>query len=300
MRTVLAALDRSLSARPVLTAAEALARILGAQVAALHVQVDGASTPRSLAQTAGVPLRIVRGTVIERLVEAGEADDVAALVIGARGVPTDPRPLGATAVAVATTLHKPVLVVPPDAEPRAAFRRVLVPLEGTIPTSLAPRFLIELAPDAGLDILAVHVLRPDTIPPFTDQPQHEQTAWAQEFLARYCPWGTRTVQLETHVGRSEDLIPRTAVRCGCDLIALGWSQDMAIGRARVVRAALERTHLPVVLVPVPTTDATRRPRPLANTDEREDLPVAFHRVLAGGRLVSPVSRPRPPGAASSR
>ncbi len=276
MRTVLAALDRSLSVRPVLTAAEALAQILGAQVAALHVQMPGASTPRSLAQTTGVPLRIVRGNVVDQVVEAGEADDVAALVIGARGVPTDPRPLGTTAVAVATTLHKPVLVVPPDAEPPATFRRVLVPLEGTVPTSLAPRFLIELALDAGLDIVAVHVLRPDTVPPFTDQPHHEQTAWTQEFLARHWPSGTRGVRLETHVGRCEEVIPQTAIRRSCDLIALGWSQDMAIGRACVVRAVLERTHLPVVLIPVPATAATPRSRRVANTDERDDMPVTFH------------------------
>lgn len=260
MRTVLAALDRSLAVKPVLAAAGALASILDADVAALHVQMDHASTPRALAQAASVPLRVVRGNVVDRLVEAGEADGIAALVIGARGIPTDPRPLGSTAIAVATLLHKPVLVVAPDAEPREAFRRVLVPLEGTIPTSLAPQFLIELAADAGLDIVALHVLRPNTIPPFTDQPQHEHTAWATEFLARYCPCGIGVVRLETRVGRREDLVPLVARECGCDLIALGWSQDLTPGHARVVRAAFERSRLPVVLVPVPAaTEVAARP-----------------------------------------
>ena len=36
---------------------------------------------------------------------------------------------------------------------------------------------------------------------------------------------------------------------GCDLIALGWTQELAPGRAEVVRAALERSPLPVMLIP---------------------------------------------------
>jgi hypothetical protein len=37
-------------------------------------------------------------------------------------------------------------------------------------------------------------------------------------------------------------------------VALGWSQDLAEGRAPVVRAALERAKLPVLLVPVVTLE----------------------------------------------
>lgn len=35
-----------------------------------------------------------------------------------------------------------------------------------------------------------------------------------------------------------------------DLIALGWSQELAGGGAAVVREALERSRVPVLLVPV--------------------------------------------------
>ena len=251
-KTVLAAIDGGLAARPVLAAARALATVLGADVVALHVEVSGLGTPRTLALRAGVPLRILRGDVPSRLIQAGSAADVVALVIGARGIAVGPRPLGATALAVATTLAKPVVVVPPDAEPRPAFKRVLVPLEGSESTSLAPRSLIELAPDQGLDVVALHILGPETIPPFVDQAQHEQTAWAREFLARYCPWGIDVVDFETRVGRREELIPEAAGECDCDLIALGWSQAFADGHAHVVRATLERSRLPVVLIPVPT------------------------------------------------
>jgi hypothetical protein len=250
-KTILAAIDGGLAARPVLAAARALATVLGADVVALHVQVDGLSTPRSLALRAGVPLRILRGDVPTRLCQAGAGADVVALVIGARGIALADRPLGATALAVATTLAKPVVVVPPDAEPRSAFKRVLVPLEGSLSSSLAPRSLIELAPDQGLDVVALHILGPETIPRFMDQPQHEQAAWAREFLHRYCPWGIDVVDFETRVGRREDLIADSAGECDCDLIALGWSQAFSDGHAHVVRATLERSRLPVALIPVP-------------------------------------------------
>ena len=76
--------------------------------------------------------------------------------------------------------------------------------------------------------------------------------WAG-FIHRYCPRGIGDVQLETRIGRIGELVPIVAVRCGCDLIALGWSQQLAQGRAPVVRETLERSQLPVLLVPVELT-----------------------------------------------
>jgi nucleotide-binding universal stress UspA family protein len=249
MRHVLAALDRSPTAKPVVAAAHALATLVGAEVTALHVGVDGADVPRSLAAQAGMPLRVVAGDVVHRLVEAADAGDVAAVVVGARGIASDPRRVGATAVAVATTVPKPVVVVPPQADPPAAYTRVLVPLEGSATTSLAPRPLIERAASAGLDVVVLHVLGLETMPAFTDQPQHEHTAWEIEFLARHCPWGSGAARLEMRLGQSEDLVPLVARELDCDLIVLGWSQELAPNRARVVRATLERSSVPVMLVP---------------------------------------------------
>jgi hypothetical protein len=40
-----------------------------------------------------------------------------------------------------------------------------------------------------------------------------------------------------------------AEECRCDLLALGWSQELAPGRAPVVRGTLERSHVPVMLIP---------------------------------------------------
>ena len=194
MKKVLAALDASFAVTPVLAAARSLGELLGAEVEAIHVKTDEGTTVQRSADAAGVPLRVVAGgEVVERLVEAGEADDVAALVLGARGLPTDPRPLGATVL-------KPVLIVPPEVAPPAELKRILVPLEGTVSSSFAPRSLIALASEARIDVVALHVLGSDEIPPFTDQPQHEHDAWTAEFRARYCPWGIGSVRLELRIG----------------------------------------------------------------------------------------------------
>jgi len=251
VKTVVAAIDGSLATTPVLASAHALGAALHAGVSAVHVRTDGVDTPRRLAHRADVPLRILTGPVLRTLIEVGADPDVVALVIGARGLAPDPRVLGGTATAVATTLARPVVVVPPDAEPRAAFKRVLVPLEGNQPTSAAPRSLIRSARGHELDVVVLHVLGPDTIPSFMDQPQHWHGAWTREFVARYCPWDVDDVDVLTRVGRREQLIAQSAREYDCDLIALGWSQNLTEGRARVVRATLRRSRLPVALIPLP-------------------------------------------------
>lgn len=261
MTTVLAALDNSLAGNPVLVTARALARGLGARVGAIHVVTDNEGTARNVAQAAGVPLRVASGPVIDRLIEAAGDDEVAVLVIGARATPSGRRPLGSTAFAVATSLPKPVVVVPPDAHVAPELRRVLVPLEGTTSTSLTPRAIVELARGAQLDVVVLHVHEEEEIPAFTDQPQHEDDAWAHEFLERYCPWGIGTVRLERRIGRRDELVPTVADQAHCDLIALGWAQELSPGRAPVVRAALERSRVPVMLVPVHVQSELREGAP---------------------------------------
>ena len=250
MKKVLAALDNSPAGKALLEAARTLAVLLDAEVQALHVQTDGDRTARSTAEAADIPFRTIRGPVVERLVEAGGASDVVALAIGARGTPSARKPLGSTAAAVASTLPKPVMIVPPDAEPPGAFRRVLVPIEGMVSHMLAPRWFFEPAREAGIDVLALHIHDAESIPAFTDQPQHEQPAWADEFVRRYCRWGIGEVRFETRVGRIGELIPVVATDSDCDLIALGWSRELSSARASVVRETLERAPLPVLLVPV--------------------------------------------------
>jgi nucleotide-binding universal stress UspA family protein len=248
MTKVIAALDNSLAARPVVATAKALAGVLGSQVEALHIGEDGDDVAKSAADWAELELRTRTGPTVERLVEEGSQEDVAALVVGARG--TMPHPVGTTALEVAEKLPRPLVVVPPDVERPDVLRRIVVPLEGSISASLAPTEILELAENTELDIVAVHVHDESSIPAFGDQPQHETREWAREFVARYCPRGVGDVRLETRVGRRDEEILQTTKEVEADLIALGWSQELAPGRAHVVRAALERAHVPVLLVPV--------------------------------------------------
>jgi nucleotide-binding universal stress UspA family protein len=236
---VLAALDNSLAANPVLVTARAVARVLGARVEAVHVFTEGDRAAQHAADAAGVPLRVCSGEVVQRLVEAGHDPEVAAVVVGARGSTGTGRPLGSTALAVVTSVQRPVVVVPSNALVAAAMRRVLVPLEGTISTSLAPRSIIELAAEAALEITVLHV-----------DEDGEGSLQAEDFLGRYCPWGIGSVRLERRAGKREELVPLVAEELQSDLIVFGWAQQLAEGRAPVVRAALERSTIPVMLIPV--------------------------------------------------
>lgn len=250
MTTVLAAIDNSAAARPVLLAARMLAGLLDASVEAITVRLDGESSARDLAARERIRLRIASGPVVDELVGAAAADDVAFLVLGARGTPGGRRPLGSTALAVATGLRKPVVVVPPDAQVAHEFRRLLVPLEGTRSTSRAPEPVLEFAVGAHLDVIVLHVYDEETLPPFTDQPQHEQAAQAAEFLARFCPSGVGSVRFESRVGRAPDLVPAVAAETGADMIALGWGQELAAARAPTVRAVLAHAPVPIILMPI--------------------------------------------------
>jgi nucleotide-binding universal stress UspA family protein len=257
MRKVIAALDNSLAARAVLDTAGNLARLFEAEVEAVHVKEDGDASAQQAAELAGLELRRVPGPTVPALVKAAAAEDVAALVVGTRRLPVGGRPVGTTALDVITSLLKPVVVVPPDAFHRSALQRVLVPLEGTAATSLAPKGIIEVAHDAQLEVVVLHVHDASSLPAFTDQPQHQVRAWADEFVARYCPWGIGKVSVELRVGRPAEEIVRAAEETGAHLIALGWAQEIDWGRAPVVRELLERGRTPVLLVPVRLVKTSR-------------------------------------------
>jgi nucleotide-binding universal stress UspA family protein len=255
MKKVIAALDNSLAARPVLATAAALGRLLGAAVEPVHVQTNGDRVARSTAEAAGLTLRTRPEPVVDRLHELAQHEDTAALVLGARGTPLGRRPLGSAALAVASSVAKPVVIVPPDVKAEPVLRRALVPLDAAVSPALTPRAIVALAEGTELDVIVLHVHEEESLPAFTDQPQHEHEEWAREFLRRYCPWGIGSVRLETRVGRSAELVPLVAEQTAADLIALGWAQQLEPGRAPVVRATLERCRLPVVLVPVEVAPA---------------------------------------------
>jgi nucleotide-binding universal stress UspA family protein len=248
---VLAALDETAAARPVLAASHEIARMFAAEVSAVHVLQDGVGGVRQLAAAEGVPLVELEGPPAATLAQTVEDDDEAvALVVGTRGRPRGEREIGSTALEVVTTAHKPVFAIPPELPAEFAVRRVLVPLEGSLSTSYAPYAALDAPGAEHIDVVILHVLDEDALPAYSDQPQHEWEAFSHEFLARYSRWPFERVQLETRVGRPDQIILPVAQETNCDLIALAWAQELAPGRASIVRETVGQGGIPVLLVPV--------------------------------------------------
>jgi nucleotide-binding universal stress UspA family protein len=246
--TVIAAIDGSAAAWPVLEVAGAFARSTATVVQALHVAEDGDDAADALAAAHGTPLRIATGDVASCLVDATAATEVVAIVLGGRGRPGGARPAGHVALEVITRVDKPVIVVPPDAEHPGRLERVLVPTEGQPEGAgpLAP-LLARLA-RSGLQLTALHVDDDASLPKYSDQTQHETEAFAREFAARNLP-ASIDVELGLRVGH-----PATQVLAACDeptidMVVVVWSRDLSPGRARIVRQLLERSRVPVLLVP---------------------------------------------------
>jgi nucleotide-binding universal stress UspA family protein len=248
--TVLAALDSSSCGRVVLKTAVAVADIFESSVAGLHVPENGSSAVRELADAAGVELREVSGRPVEEIVAAVEDPDIAALVLGARGVPEGPRPAGHAALYLITRVRKPVVVVPPNAQPPERLARILVPLEGTNESSDAVNGALRLADRRGLDVLVLHVHSPATVPAFADHAPHATLAWEREFLSRYVSAPNDRVTLVRRVGLPAADVITVARETNANLIVLAWRQDLVPGRAGVVSETLSRSHIPVLLLPV--------------------------------------------------
>lgn len=254
MQTVIAAVDNSAAARPVLAVTRALVAVMDGEIRVVHVPGDGHETAAAAAAAAEVELELLDGDAtdpVASLAEVAVSDDVAGIVLGMRDTPAGPFPCGSTALAVAAKVDVPVVLVPPDVPGDYRVRRVLVPMEGTPPTARSARGAIQVASAAGLELVVLHVWRPDRLPPFSDQPVHERESWARAFLGRYV--GVQEgdhVRLVERVGNASQVVPEVAEALGVDLVALGWLRDLSPGHGEVVRTVLERSRLPVLLNPV--------------------------------------------------
>lgn len=248
MTTVRAFIEDGPTANRVLSMAKVLGDLLSATVEAFHIGEEATSTTREAARSAGVPLRVERGDPIEQIVAEMSPDAVVAGVLGARGKPGGPRPVGSTALEVITRVDKLIAVVPPAAVvPSPGMGSILVPLDGTPESAGAVEVLLETCADRDVEIVVLHVFDSSTTPPFWDQPFHAAEAYATEFLARFMAQPGARARLRTGVPKEGVL--DAAVRESVDVIALGWSRHLDRGRAEVVRHVLSRASIPVLLVP---------------------------------------------------
>jgi hypothetical protein len=150
---------------------------------------------------------------------------------------------------VAGSADKPVVLVPPGSRPPRPFiSRALLPLDGTEESAKAVETITRLLAQGGVDMIAVHVFEPATVPMFWDQRAHAHQAWSEEFLSRSgTPPGTR---LDLCAGLPGEQVVRTAHTEDVDLVALGWSRHMGAGHAKTVREAVLEASVPVLLVPI--------------------------------------------------
>lgn len=247
--TVLAFVEDGLTASPVISTARVLSTLLSASVEAIHIGEEVSPDIRETSHAAQVPLRVEPGDPIEQIVAAMSPDRVVAGVVGARGDPAGPRPVGSTALEVITRVDKLVAVVPPDSAvpSQGGLGRILIPLNGTKASAGAVEVLSEACARGGVEILVLHVFDRSTTPAFWDQPFHETEAFEEEFLARFMT--QPGVRMSLRTGAPREGVLDVAVRESVDVIALGWSQRLDPGRAEVVRHVLAEARIPVLLVP---------------------------------------------------
>ena len=263
MNKVIAAVDNTAAAQTVMAAGTPIAELFEATVEAVHVRDGGARTARAAATAAGRVLREVDGPVVDALIAEARRTDVAALVVGARSTPAGRRPAGHVALDIITAATKPVAVVPPDPARPSDLGRLLVPLDGTRSTARALEGVIQTACRHDVDVVVLHVRDEASLPRFSDQPHHEFDAWEREFMARYC--SAPEARVELRVGVPAPAVVAMAVEAEADVIALGWRQDLAPGRAAVVREVLERSTVPVLLVPMEARGARASDSPSSRT-----------------------------------
>lgn len=250
MTTIIAAIDDSAAAHPVLATALALAPVLDSRVEAVHVTKSGehGGTASETAAAMNVPLRHVDGDPFEVVRQMADDDDVLALVLGTRARPSGRR-AGHLALQLADAIDKPVVLVPPDAQPPTRVGRVLIAMKGTRRSGRDLLRVIELGSGAELDLFVVHVDDEDSIPSFNDQVQYETQAYANEFLARYCR-GAPEARLMLRVGIPVDEILAAAEEVTPDLLAIGWPRREPTAAYDVAREIVDRSRFPVLVVAV--------------------------------------------------
>jgi hypothetical protein len=260
MSTVLAALDATAAARPVLETAVRIGRLTGAGVEVVHVRTGPAEpieTPESLAARSEVPFRVLEGVAGPALVAAVAAPRVLMVVIGARATPGGRRPIRHTASHILEHVDKPGVVVPPEVVAARRIGHLLLPLEGTEASSrpVLERLVPLLVDDVELSVL--HVFTEATLPAMLDRPEYDLEVLGREFLSRHFPRAARVV---LRPGPVAARVAEVARERRSDLVVLSWSQNSSPGRAVVVREVLGASAIPVLLLPVGASSGTVRSR----------------------------------------
>jgi nucleotide-binding universal stress UspA family protein len=246
---LLAAVDNSTAALPVVGTACAIADVFGAKVEAMHVVEGDDDIARAAANAALVPYWRTGGDPGREVLHAADDPDVFAIALGSRDLDHGDVFVGDVARRLITEAPRPVVVVPPSVDAPARIDRVLVAIDCDLVTTETLRPVLVGVAATGVEIVVVHVSSPDELPRFADQIQHETDAWSGEFLSRYCPLPQARIRLELRYGDGPGEISAVAAHVAADLVVLAWSQSLDGGRAGVVRKLIGENRVPVLLVP---------------------------------------------------
>jgi len=258
MRRIVAALGDDAAATGVVSAAVAVGGLFGVEVELVNVREDGPpAAAEAAAAAAGLALTTLPGDPFGALSAAAEREDVVALVLAACGAPDAGHRLSHTTRQLITSVSKPIVVVPVGYAPSDRIARVLVPLDGTTASAVALRGTVEMAAEAEVEVVLVHVLDVANLPAFGDQVAHEVRTWSDAFIARNAPTALGA-RLELRVGVPAAGIEEALSESHADLLALGWSRELTEGRAAVVSELLAAAGVPVLLTSATAAGGERR------------------------------------------
>ncbi len=273
-KSVLVALDGSPAAKAALPVARAIARQIHARLVILHVaptHIPEETLRQRLDLGAeimeDVELHIHQGGAAAGILRMIEDPRVFLTVLTTHGRNIEPgRSLGRVAEAVIAATSRPVMLVRPEAvvpytAPMTVLRCMLFPLDGTPTTASGFEPVTRLASTLQASVDVLYVANPEqqrpsesgsvSMPSYVDQPQHEWPEWANEVMERLaaCAQCPKEVSVRVYLayGNVEEEIIRFAVAHNEDVIALVRKSHMEPGRARVLRAVLNRTPCPVLL-----------------------------------------------------
>jgi hypothetical protein len=158
----------------------------------------------------------------------------------------------------------PILIVPPGKDMSTwRLRKELLPQDGTPGCAAALAQIINQSSRTGTENLILRVAganvgqptEPGSLatPRYVDHPQYEWEAWSQEFLDRICGMGANLnragLRLMMATGEPAAEILRVAQEEAVDMIILPWHGTLGSGRAGMIKAVLNGTSSPVLLVP---------------------------------------------------
>lgn len=273
---VLVALDGSEAAATALPVARSVAAQLSAEMGVLHatyMTADAGELRHRLGlesgELQGVPITACEGEPAPCIVDHSREPGVLLVVLTTHGMAIEPgRRLGRVAEAVVKRSTRPILLVRPEAatvqrtEP-GPIRRVLLPLDGSPATAAALEPAFALISRLGASAEVLHVASRQQVgerergsmsaPRYVDQPQHEWSQWASELVDRLSvSWGADIpVRVYLRQGDIGSEIALFAAEQRYDAVVLVLRSRLEPGRARVLRAVLDNTSCPILLVGAP-------------------------------------------------